>query len=262
MYHGIFDTHAHYDHENFDYIRHATLSSMPSLGVSLIVNCGSDEDSSLYSMELAEEYSFLYFSAGIHPHESAPAKDGWDERIKKMLAHPKAVAVGEIGLDYYYDFSDHTSQRKVFARSLELAVELDLPVIVHDRGAHDDILAMLREYRPKGVVHRYSGDPAMAEQLIDLGLFLGFGCAITYKNAADERATLETLSLEHLLLETDCPYLPPHQLRNELCRSDMISYAAETIAEIRPDYTPQQIIDIARKNGERLFSVSGSTDWT
>lgn len=256
MYHGIFDTHAHYDHDRFDFIRHATLSAMPSFGVSLIVNCGSDEETSAYSMELSEEYPFVYFSAGIHPHEAADVREGWDERIEGLLSHPKGVAVGEIGLDYYYDFSDRASQRKIFARSLELAVNRGLPVIVHDRDAHGDILSMLREYRPKGVVHRYSGDPEMAEQLAGLGLFLGFGCAVTYKNAADERNILKTLSVESILLETDCPYLPPRQQRQELCRSDMISYAAETIVEIHPEYSPQQIIDIARENGKRLFGIT------
>jgi len=259
MHGGIFDTHAHYDNKAFDYIRHATLSGMRELGVSLILNCGSDEDSSAYSAELAEIYPFVFSSAGIHPHESAMALPGWEERLSALLALPKTVAVGEIGLDYYYDHSGRATQRDVFERSLKLALTLGLPVIVHDRDAHDDITAMLGEYRPRGVVHRFSGTPSMAEKLLDFGLYLGFGCAITYADTLNERNTLATLPFERLLLETDCPYLSPLQKRTETCRSDMLSFAADAISGIRPEYSSDQIIDIARDNGTRLFSIPLST---
>ncbi len=255
MYTNIFDTHAHYDHPKFDLIRHATLSAMPELGVFRILNCGSDEETSVYSAELAAEYPFLYSSAGIHPHESQYVADGWEERIKELLLLPKVIAVGEIGLDYFYDFSERASQRHVFARSLELALSSDLPVIIHDRDAHDDILSMLREYRPKGVIHRYSGTPEAAEKLLDLGFYLGFGGAVTYSNAKNERETLAMVPMDRLLVETDCPYLSPAGLRNEICRSDMIPYTAEVIAEIRPDYSAQEIINLATENGNRLFSI-------
>ena len=252
---GVFDTHAHYDSAAFDYIRHATLSGMPEFGVSLILNCGSDEESSAFSAELACVYPFVYSAAGIHPHESARAQEGWEERMSALLVLPKTVAVGEVGLDYYYDHSDRASQRDVFERSLSLALSLDMPVIVHDRDAHEDILSMLGEYRPKGVVHRFSGTPEMAEKLLGLGFYLGFGCAVTYPDANNERSTLKTIPFEKLLLETDCPYLPPFQQRTELCRSDMLAIAAEEISRIRPEYSPRQIVDIARENGKRLFSI-------
>ena len=255
MYGGIFDTHAHYDDAAFDYIRYATLSAMPEAGVSLILNCGSDEDSSAYAAELAGAYPFVYSSAGVHPHEAASAEPGYEERIASLLALPKTVAVGESGLDYHYAHSDRKTQREVFGRLLALAVSMDMPVVVHMRDSEDDILAMLTEYRPRGVIHRFSGTPAMSHKLVDLGFYLGFGCAVTYDGSENELATLGTLPFERLLLETDCPYLPPAWLRSELCRSDMIIFAAEAIARIRPEYTPQQIIDIGRDNGKRLFCI-------
>ena len=255
MYHNIFDTHAHYDHRLFNYTRHAILSGMPEFGVSLILNCGSNEESSDYSLYLAEEYPFIYSAAGIHPHDSANVKYGWEERIMQSLSHPKVVAVGEIGLDYHYNFSDPISQKKVFTKLVEIAIILDLPVVVHDREAHDDILAILKEYRPKGVVHRFSGSIDMMEQLIDLGLYLGFGCSIIYSNSISERNAIVKMPIERILLETDCPYLPPPNHKNDLCRSDMIAYAADTITELLPEYTPQEVINITNTNGKRLFSL-------
>lgn len=255
MNNGIFDTHAHYDHERYDYIRHAILSGMPELGVSLILNCGSNEDSSGFSVQLANEYPFVYAAAGIHPHEAARAAPGWEERIKQLLYDTKAVAVGEIGLDYYYNISDTASQKKVFVSLLELAVCSDLPVVIHDRDAHEDILSIIKEYSPKGVLHRFSGTMDMALELVDLGFYLGFGCSLTYDNADNERKIAAEIPVDRILLETDCPYLPPLQLRNELCRSDMISFAAEVISTLRPGYSSEQITDIARENGKRLFSI-------
>ena len=258
MYSNIFDTHAHYDHRLFNYIRHATLGGMPEFGVSLILNCGSDEESSNYSLVLADEYDFVFSAAGIHPHAAARAKDGWQERLTEILMKPKVLAVGEIGLDYHYNFSDPVSQRKVFAESLELAVSLDLPVVVHDRDAHEDIISMLKEYHPRGVVHRFSGTIGMMEQLIDMNIYLGFGCSIVYDYALDERNAVSVMPIDMLLLETDCPYLPPPQFKDTICRSDMIAYAADTISTIRPEFNAQQIIDIANDNGKSLFSVPKS----
>ena len=255
MYSGIFDTHAHYDHKLFDFIRHATISGMPEMGVSLILNCGSDEESSLFSLELADEYDFLYSAVGIHPHAASRVKGDYRESILNMLSHKKALAVGEIGLDYHYNFSDPVSQRRIFTESLEIALETNLPVIIHDRDAHNDILAMLKEYRPIGVIHRFSGDMKMMEEILQLDMYLGYGCSVVYENAKNERETVSFIPIERLLLETDCPYLAPPNNKNELCRSDMISYAAETISLLRPSYTSQQIIDIAAENGKRLFGI-------
>lgn len=255
MYTNIFDTHAHYDHKLFNYIRHATLSSMPEFGVSLILNCGSNEESSEYSATLAAEYDYIFSTAGIHPHDSARVTTNWQENIRSLLMLDKTVAVGEIGLDYHYNYSDPATQRKVFAKSLEIAVELNLPVVVHDRDAHEDITAMLKEYRPDGVVHRFSGSIDMMEQLEEIGMYFGFGCSIVYDNALTERNAVSSINVNRLLLETDCPYLPPPTNKDELCRSDMILFAAETISELRPSYTTQEIIDIASENGKRLFSL-------
>ena len=260
MLEGIFDTHTHYDNEQFDFIRHAILHGMEERGVSMILNCGGNVASSEFSAELASQYPFLYSAAGIHPHSSSYTDDDWSQKIAGLLERKKVVAIGEIGLDYHYNFSDRASQRQVFGESLALAVQLGFPVIVHDRDAHDDILAMLREYRPKGVVHRFSGSPEMAAQLLELDLMLGFGCSITYNNAVFERETLRIIPFDSLLLETDCPYLAPSELRHELCTSDMISFAAEEIARLRPECTSQRIVDIARENGIRLFGIETALD--
>lgn len=256
MYKNIFDTHAHYDHRLFNYIRHAILSGILDLGVSLILNCGSNEDSSFFSADLSDDYPFIYSAAGIHPHAAAHVSPNWKENIKEILKRDKVIAVGEIGLDYHYNFSDPASQRKIFREQLELAVSLNLPVIVHDRNAHNDIMAMIKEYRPKGVIHRFSGSTAMMEELIDLGLYLGYGCSVVSPKATNERESITKIPLNRLLLETDCPYLSPPNKKDELCTSDMISYAAETISELRPDYSPQEIIDLANMNGKRLFGIN------
>ncbi|MCL1829888.1 MAG: TatD family hydrolase [Oscillospiraceae bacterium] len=255
MYSNIFDTHAHYNHRLFDYIRYATLSGMPDLGVSYILNCGSDEDSSFYSAALAEDYDFVFSAAGIHPTSASNLTDGWKERLLELLKHKKVIAVGEIGLDYHYGYTPPELQRKLFAEFMEIANERQLPVVIHDRDAHNDIISLINEYKPKGVVHRFSGSLKMMEQLIDLDMHMGFGCSIAYSKSQPERDAVRMIPIDRLLLETDCPYLPPPDSKYEICRSDMISYAADTIAELRPSYSAQQIIDIATENGKRLFQI-------
>ena len=255
MYHNIFDTHAHYDHRLFNYIRHAILSGIQQLGVSYILNCGSDEDSSLFSSYLASIYPFIWSAAGIHPHAASRVSPNWEENLQKLLDDSKNVAIGEIGLDYHYNFSEPKDQRRIFSKSIEIALSKELPVIIHDREAHEDILAMLKEYRPFGVVHRFSGSIKMMEELIDLGFLLGFGCSVVYENAKIEREAVSNIPIDRLLLETDCPYLPPPNSKNEICRSDMIGFAAEAIAKLRPNFTPSEIISIATENGKRLFKI-------
>ncbi len=255
MYKNIFDTHAHYDDEAYAGRLDEVFKAQKDNGVALIINCGSDEASSLRSIALAERYDFVYAAVGVHPMEVEKLTDGWLARIEEMTRHPKVVAIGEIGLDYYYDI-DHDREKEVFKAQLELANRLGMPVQIHDRDAHGDVLEIIGEYRPKGCIHRYSGSPEDARTITGkLGMSLGMGGALTYKNAKKEQQTVAETPLESLILETDCPFLAPAQFRGKVSYSDMISYVAEKIAELKGGVTPQQVLDLTLENGKRLFGI-------
>ncbi len=251
---NIFDSHAHYDSEAFDADRKELLSALPLQGVCGIVNCGSDMASSLKSLELADEFEFVYAACGIHPHEAEGCKDGYLSVLKKLCSEAKCVAVGEIGLDYHYDFSPRDIQQKVFEDQLALAKELDLPVIIHDREAHEDTLNLLKKYKPRGVVHCFSGSVEMAKEIVKLGMYIGLGGAVTFKNARKPREVAEYVPSDMLLIETDCPYMTPVPFRGKRCDSSFIPYTAEVIAEAR-GVTPQEILDLTRVNANKLFGL-------
>ncbi len=255
MYNNIFDTHAHYDDEAYKGRLDEVFAAQKENGVRLIINCGSDEASSLRSIALAEKYDFVYAAVGVHPMEAEKLTDGWLERIEEMARHPKVVAIGEIGLDYYYDI-DRDREKEVFKAQLELADRLSLPVQIHDRDAHGDVLDIIREYRPKGCIHRFSGSPEDAHVITEqIGMSLGVGGALTYKNAKKEQRTVCEIPLDYIILETDCPFLAPAQFRGKVSYSDMISYVAEKAAELKGDVTAQQVLDITFNNGKRLFGI-------
>lgn len=254
MYRNIFDTHAHYDDSRFDEDRDELLSSLSEKGVSHIVNCGCDLKSSLTTLALAEKYDFVYAALGVHAHEAEEATDSDLNEIEKLYSHPKVVAVGEIGLDYHYDFSPRERQIEVFERQIKLANELDLPIIVHDREAHEDTMNLLKKYKPKGVVHCFSGSVEMAKEILKLGMYIGMGGAVTFKNAVKPVEVTRMLPLDRLLLETDAPYMTPVPFRGKRCDSAHIAYTAEKIAEIKSIDT-QQLIDICNENGKRLFGI-------
>ena len=251
---NIFDSHAHYDSEAFNDDRKELLSALPLQGVCGIINCGSDMASSLKSLELADEFDFVYAACGIHPHEAEGCKDGYLAVLKKLCGEAKCVAVGEIGLDYHYDFSPRDIQQRVFEEQLVLAKELDLPVIIHDREAHEDTLNLLKKYKPKGVVHCFSGSVEMAKEIVKLGMYIGLGGAVTFKNARKPREVAEYVPSEMLLIETDCPYMTPVPFRGKRCDSSFIPYTAEVIAEAR-GVTPQEILDLTRVNANKLFGL-------
>ena len=251
---NICDSHAHYDSEAFNDDRKELLSALPQQGVCGIINCGSDMASSLKSLELADEFDFVYASCGIHPHEAEGCKDGYLSVLKKLCGESKCVAVGEIGLDYHYDFSPRDIQQRVFEDQLMLAKELDLPVIIHDREAHEDTLNLLKKYKPKGVVHCFSGSVEMAKEIVKLGMYIGLGGAVTFKNARKPREVAEYVPSEMLLIETDCPYMTPVPFRGKRCDSSFIPYTAEVIAEAR-GVTPQEILDLTRVNANKLFGL-------
>ena len=254
MYSNIFDTHAHYDDSRFDEDRDELLSSLSKKGVSHIVNCGCDLNSSLTTLALAEKYDFVYAALGVHAHEAEEATDSDLNEIEKLYSHPKVVAVGEIGLDYHYDFSPRERQIEVFEKQIKLANELDLPIIVHDREAHEDTMNLLKKYKPKGVVHCFSGSAEMAKEIIKLGMYIGMGGAVTFKNAVKPVEVARTLPLDRLLLETDAPYMTPVPFRGKRCDSAHIAFTAEKIAEIK-GIDSQQLIDICDENAKRLFGI-------
>lgn len=254
MLNNIFDTHTHYDDSRFDEDRDELISSLNQKGVSQVVNCGCDLNSSLSTVKLSEKYDFIYAAVGVHAHEANDATEEDFCQIEKLYSHKRVVAVGEIGLDYHYDFSPRERQLEVFERQLILANRLGLPVIVHDREAHEDTMRLLKKHRPKGVVHCFSGSAEMAKEIIKLGMYIGIGGAVTFKNAKKPVEVVEMLPLDRLLLETDAPYMTPVPFRGTRCDSSHIAYTAQKIAEIRNTDT-QQLIDICNKNAKNLFSI-------
>lgn len=254
MYKNIFDTHAHYDDERFDEDRDELLSSLFEGSVSHIVNCGCDLKSSLTTIALAEKYENLYAAVGVHAHEASECTAEDLAKIAALYEHKKVVAVGEIGLDYYYDFSPRERQIEVFRQQIELANKLGLPVIIHDREAHEDTFNILKELRPKGVVHCFSGSVEMAREILKLGLYIGLGGAVTFKNAVKPVEVAKEVPLDRLLLETDAPYMTPVPFRGKRCDSAHIAYTAERIAEVKGMDT-QELIDVCNENAGRLFSI-------
>ena len=251
---NIFDSHAHYDSEAFDADRKELLGTLKNQGVVGVVNCGSDMASSLKSLELADEFDFIYAACGIHPHEAEGCKQGYLPVLKKLCLEEKCVAVGEIGLDYHYDFSPREIQKQVFEQQIVLAKELDLPVIVHDREAHEDTFELLKRYKPKGVVHCFSGSAEMAKEIVKLGMYIGLGGAVTFKNARKPREVAAVVPSDRLLIETDCPYMTPVPHRGKRCDSTYIPFTAEVIAEVRGT-TAQEILDLTRVNANSLFGL-------
>lgn len=251
---NIFDTHAHYDDEAFDEDRDELLKRINQQGVKLIINCGCDEKSSRTALTFAEKYDFVYAAVGIHPENIGENYETELSAIREMAKHKKVVAIGEIGLDYYWDASRKELQKEVFAKQIELANELSLPVIIHDREAHGDTLEILKKLRPKGVLHCFSGSVETAKEILSLGMYIGFGGALTFKNARKAVEVAEIVPPDRYLFETDCPYMAPVPMRGKRNESDYIAYVAEKMAEIK-GISVQQAIDTATENGKKLFSI-------
>ncbi|HAJ65304.1 MAG TPA: hydrolase TatD [Clostridiales bacterium] len=252
----IFDTHAHYDDKAFDEDREELLSSMPLKGVGLILDPGCDVISSKTALALAERYPFVYAAVGIHPEELGDDPHGALEEIRQLAAHEKCRAIGEIGLDYYWDVSRKEEQKEIFAVQLELACELGLPVIVHDREAHGDCLTIVRQFpEARGVFHCFSGSAETAEELLRRGWYLGFDGPVTYKNARKALEVLAITPLERLLVETDSPYMSPVPMRGKRNDSSNLAYIINKIAEVK-GLAPEEIERITFENGKRLFRIS------
>ena len=250
---GIFDSHAHYDDERFDEDREALLVHLPQNGVAGVINCGTTLATSRTSIALAERFDYIYAAIGIHPEEAADATEADYDALLPLYSHPKVVAVGEIGLDYYWDIPKKV-QLESFERQLILANKLGKPVIIHDREAHADTLALLKKHRPRGVMHCYSGSVETMEELLELGLYIGLGGAVTFKNAKKPLAVAAAVPQDRLLLETDCPYMAPVPFRGKRNDSSLIAFVAQTIADVRGE-DAQTLIDRCRENTALLFGI-------
>ena len=251
----IFDTHAHYDSGAFNADRFDILASMPEKNVGLIVDPGCDLESSRAAIALAEKYDFVYAAVGWHPEDMDKLTDeGFDEMIK-LMHHPKCVAVGEIGLDYYWDAEHKDEQKALFIRQIELALELDKPVIVHDREAHGDSFDIVSRYPElRGVFHCYSGSAEMAAELLKRGWYLGFDGPVTYKSNKKAAEVLAVTPLERILVETDSPYMAPEPCRGKRNDSSLLVYVLEKIAALK-GVSAEEMTRITQENGCRLFGI-------
>lgn len=256
----LFDTHAHYDDAAFDADRDALLAALPGEGVGLVIDPGCDLASSLRAISLAEKYPHVYAAVGIHPEELSDYTEEKLARIAGLAAHPKCVAIGEIGLDYYWDASRKDEQKALFRRQAELAIALNKPVIVHDREAHGDSLDIVLAYPElRGVFHCYSGSAEMARELLKRGWYLGFDGPVTYKNARKTIEVLEVCPLERILIETDSPYMSPVPMRGKRNDSRNLRYIAAKVAELK-GISPEAAAEATAENGRRLFQIG--SDYT
>ncbi len=250
-----FDTHAHYDSSKFDADRDAVLRALPESGVTLVVDPGDNAERSRRAVELAQQYPHVYAAVGWHPEEA----ENWDENslpaIRELAKQPKVCAIGEVGLDYYWDTTYRERQKEMFRAQIELALELDLPVIVHDREAHGDSLEIVRDYPAlRGVFHCFSGSVEMAQELLRRGWYLGFDGPITYKNAARAPEVIRICPMERILLETDSPYLAPVPNRGKRNDSRNLPYIAATVARIK-DMPVEAVAAQTMENGKKLFGI-------
>ena len=257
-----FDTHAHYEDKRFNSDRDELLSSMPEGGISLIVNCGCCVRSSRFGLGLADKYPFVYASVGVHPHDAKGMGDDTVSELEKLLSHPKAVAVGEIGLDYHYDFSPRDVQALRFREQLELARRVKKPVIIHMREATRDTLDIVGEFRDLSYVfHCFPGSWETAQFLLDMGCYLSFTGVITFANARKAVEVAGKMPLDRLMLETDCPYMAPEPMRGKRNSSLFVPYIAEKVAQIR-GITKEEVAAITTENGRRFFGIDAGEEGT
>lgn len=252
----LFDTHAHYDAEQFDQDRETVLAGLPARDVSLVVNPGCDIPTSRKAAELARSWPFLYAAAGYHPENCAPYDPAALDVFRALAKEPKVVAIGEIGLDYYWEENPPKEhQLRVFRDQMALAEELDLPVIVHDREAHADSLAVVREFpRVRGVFHCFSGSAEMARELVKLGWMISFTGVLTYKNARRAVEAAQAVPLERIMIETDSPYMAPVPHRGERNDSGYVRRVCEKLAELK-GLSFEECARVTLENGKRFYGI-------
>lgn len=253
----IFDTHAHYDDDAFDNDRDVLLSGMKDAGVEYIVNVGASMASSERSVALAEKYPFIYAAVGVHPDEVGELNDEKIEQLRIWANHEKVKAIGEIGLDYYWDKEQHDLQKHWFMRQMELANECKLPMIVHSREAAKDTLDMVIAAKPlelSGIIHCYSYSVEQAREYLNMGYYIGIGGVLTFKNAKKLKEVAEYAPLSQIVLETDCPYLAPVPYRGKRNDSSKLYLAAEELAAIK-QMPVEEVIRITNENGRKLYHI-------
>ncbi len=246
----IFDTHSHYTDEQFFDREELLINLNKEKNVSEIITCGTDIKSSKECIKLAKKFPFVYAAVGFHPEEFT--RQDLDIPALKELICDKVVAIGEIGLDYYWNKENKDTQKSGFTSQLDLAKELNLPVIIHDRDAHGDTLEILKEYKPIGVLHCFSGSVEMAQEIINLGMYIGIGGVVTFKNAKNLPDVIKAVPMERILLETDAPYLAPEPFRGKRNNSALIPFIAEKIGDIK-GISKEEVLKITRENAYRLF---------
>ena len=252
----IFDTHAHYDDEQFDGDRDELLKSMPDLGVGTIVDVSATYESCEKVLALAGKYPHVYAAIGVHPDEVGELNEDKIQHMKELCRNKKVVAVGEIGLDYYWDNEPREVQKKWFIRQLELAGELDLPVLIHSREAAADTMEIMKEHAKglSGVIHCYSYSKEMAQEYIKMGFYIGVGGVVTFKNAKKLKEVVENIPLTSIVLETDCPYMAPEPNRGKRNNSAYIRYVAEKIAELK-GITYEEVVEQTEKNARDMYRL-------
>jgi len=250
----LIDSHAHLDFPQFDDDREAVIARAREAGLVAILNVGTNLASSRASVTLAEKYDFIYAAVGVHPHDAKTVTPEVLAELRALARHPKVVAIGEIGLDYYRDLSPRDVQRQVFADQLALSAELCLPVVIHSREAHDDVLAALRGWAGNGVLHSYAAGPERLEEVLELGFSIGISGPVTFPKAERLRAVAAAVPLDRLLVETDCPYLTPVPYRGRRNEPAHVQYVARAVARAR-GVPAEAVAQATADNTRRLFGV-------
>ncbi|MDR0738589.1 MAG: TatD family hydrolase [Oscillospiraceae bacterium] len=252
----IFDTHAHYHDSAFDIDRKKLLDRLPSFGVSGVINCSTNLENAEETIKLCKKYEYIFAGIGIHPLYVKDLQENYQEKVIHLAKeNRKVVCIGEIGLDYYHNKENKEEQKEFFENQIKIAKKLDLPVVVHDRESHEDVLKILEKHKPKGVVHCFSGDSQMANKLVEIGMYLGFGGTVTFRNTEQIKDVLLNIPEERILLETDAPYLAPKPFRKKRCDSSFILYTAKKIAEIK-NTSIHDLLWATKENACDLFSLS------
>lgn len=251
----LFDTHAHLNDPVFDADRDGLISSLPGTGVGLVMNPGCSLENSLQAIAIAEKYDFVYAAVGTHPDTAEEVDEQVIETYRGLCSHPKVKAIGEIGVDYYYETIPREIQLKAFRMQMELARETGLPVIIHERDAHDDGMRMIKEFPDvTGVFHCYSGSAEMARQLVKMGWYIGFTGVLTFKNARKAVETAQSIPLDRIVLETDCPFMAPEPFRGKRNHPGYLFRMAERLSELR-ELPVEEIQRITTENGKRLYRI-------
>lgn len=251
----LYDSHAHYDDSQFDADRDEVITSAHQSGVKFINNIASNLQSSRASIALAEKFDFVYATVGVHPSDVAGMTMEEIDTLRSLAKHEKVVAIGEIGLDYHYDDTLEEEQKKWLPPQIELAKELDLPVVIHDRESHGDCTKILRDYQvSKGVVHCFSGSAETAKELLKMGLHISFTGVVTFKNARRAIEALKVIPMDRLMIETDCPYMAPEPYRGKRNHSGYVFRVAEKIAEIK-GMTFEEVAEITTNNAIKFFGI-------